>query len=267
METKKFEIFIETNELGYSMFYDTKKEISLNTILILDNLKQIDAAKDYLVLSKFFNLDEKLIQITNDKINFLNIYSLFLNFRCELLYNMTLLYLFRTPLEQNIHIRYIYLEIFRYIERFNKQENSKIEMLCETYKVKNDHNMFCDSRKEFKKKYKLNKIEDYRNWYSAHNHYDYHEYYDNIAEIDPTDVIQMCFRFIDCENIFYEFLKSLNDSLKNHFTIISKMLDTLNILPEEHLFSTLETRKAELTDEKYEQIKVILNKIFQKMSL
>lgn len=263
METKEFEIIIKTDEQGLTINNQTKNEILINSLKIDDILTDIAEDKNLLEIVEFYKFDEKSNKLLKDKIDLFNIYGLFLNFQCDLRYYINRLYLEKTGIEQNIQIRHIYNDLFRYKERFSNRENTIINRLCKKYNVDSHKKIRSKSLKEFNSKYEKT-IYEKRNLFAAHNAAE-NDYLDNcnlMAVIEPTDVIQMCFQFLECERDFFKIIEALVTSLTEQVNEINKELKKQKPFIEENLLQELENRKTEITKEKYKLIKAILNEIF-----
>lgn len=266
MNENRFKIEIETDEFGYTMYQQFQEEIFINTNKIKENNLGIERCEDYLLFAEFFELDKDFIPFTKDRIKFLNVYNSFINIRNDIKFNRVGLYLAKTELEQIIHIRYIFIEIKRYIDRMDKKDSLYINEMCDNYPefvVMNGKAYYAFLFNDFlEKNYKM--IKKNRNL-STHNAEidNYKNYYKRISNIKIIDVENICAEFINCQEILFKLLESLNVFHSNDLNKIIIDLENERHLEKDELYDILEEKKSKISFNKYKHIKYIISQLFK----
>ena len=260
-----FKIEIETDEKGLKMHQQFQEEISINTSKIKENNLGIERSEDYLLFVEFFELDKDFIPFTIDRIKFLNVYNSFINIRNDINFNRLGLYLAKTELEQIIHIRYILIEINRYIERMDEKDSLYINEMCDNYPelvVMAGKAYYAVLFNGFLEKYYkwINKNRNLSTHYAEINNYK--NYYKRISNIKIKDIENICDEFLICQEILFKLLESLNKFHTDDLNKIIIELENEKHLEQDELYKILEEKKSLIPFKKYKHIKYIISQIF-----
>lgn len=264
MDRNKFKIEIETDEKGFNMHHQFQEEISINTTKIKENNLGIERSEDYLLFAELFELDKDFIPFTIDRIKFLNVYNSFINIRNDINFNRLGLYLAKTELEQIIHVRYILIEINRYIERMDEKDSLFINEMCENCPetvVMEGKAYYAVLYNGFLEKYYkwINKNRNLSTHYAEINNYK--NYYKRISNIKIKYIENICVEFLNCQEVLFKLLESLNKFHNDDLNKIKIELENKKHLEQDKLYEILEEKRSKISFNKYKHIKYIISQI------
>ena len=225
--TEDSNVIIQTNASGIKLYNASKKAIE-------DNSKQIDKlVQQYRKLIRISEFGEKhqlnIDPVINkdDNIQFIELYSNFLDATTELFISCRELYIAKTKTEQIYYIKNIYLCLARYIDRM-KQQSRFLQSLSTDYDCLSLFDEYTSTLRVFNNKY-INKITNNRNRIVAH--YDKNisciDYYDITLKYDAEAICQMTIQFMDTQKLLSALLATISSRL------LEKLFDNCTKLERE----------------------------------
>lgn len=164
--------------------------------------------------------------------------------------------------EQIFYIKYIYINLYRYLERINK-EWGVVKKITVEFGIENEYKVANKSIQDFRSKY-YHRIKERRNKLYAHisDIEDYREYHNDIIKVDIQDETNMCIEFMAANKLVSDLLNKIGYIIISKF---SEMQIRTNISAEETkslIYSKIEKFKS-ITPDLYETVKQKVDDICQ----
>lgn len=259
-------IVLLTDKNGISIFENSKQIIQEVSAIIDTNIETIKYIN--IVINQTANIEinkkEEFLDFQKSQIDFLEIYCFLLNFQIDISISSRELVLARSRPEQIYYIKNIYIELYRYLERHNK-DLGKIRTLCESSFEYKDYNSKLIG---FRKKY-YSKIKEERNIYYAHfdSESNYKEYYDYILKIDIDKTIKMCSEFLSVHEKLTLIFKQLSDNIFEKSIQMNNILKQKNEDIKNEIINRLEELRALSSENIDLETKMKVEKLYEKFKL
>lgn len=257
---KNDSIIIKANQSEVSFYELSKRTIENNSKLIDTCISSLSKFETYNSNINTLKIDLPILRKElEDSIKLLNMYCIFLNFSIDSSIECRELMLAKNKSEQIHYCKQIYIELFRYLERVQKDS----QILYSLSIVSNNqdlHKKYTESNRTFKTQYESH-IKNRRNKFFAHikDINNYNEYYNEVLKISIHEVINMCIQFSKVQGILSELYSNIFDNLTN---------STINdlIKNRDELYTQMELSKDKIPKEQFELSKSSIDSIYQKMN-
>ena len=219
----KNEIITSTNTSGVNLYKMSKLIIDEYSKNIDINIQII--AHGELLKSKIATIDiackDEFVEFQTKQIAFYELYCFILNFNIDFSISSRELYLASSKSERIFYIKSIYIELYRYLERHNKDlgDIRKLNGASEKYKEYNKCLL------DFRTNYYV-RIKTGRNIFFAHldKKTQYKEYYKFVDNLDAEEVAKMCINFLAIQEKLSVILEKISNSLTNDAVVFNDLI-------------------------------------------
>jgi hypothetical protein len=239
-------ILISTTASGINLYkaskaviddYSSDIDINIQSIALCELLRTTVATIEIPQKDEF-------IDFQTNRIAFCELYCFFLNFSIDFSISSRELYLATNKSEQIFYIKSIYIELYRYLERHNKD----LGIIKKLYGVSEEYKEYNRCLKEFRSNY-YEQIKTNRNTFFAHldNGARYGDYFEFTTNLDAEEVAKMCVSFL---------------SVQEKLSIIYKQLSVTQISTTLAFGDLIQKRKEESdmeVQDKLEEIKGLVS--------
>ncbi|MCL2738646.1 MAG: hypothetical protein FWE30_04285 [Bacteroidales bacterium] len=259
-----FEIKISTNETGFTVYQKVKDNISGYAVLLDQTVKHIKLMdKIMLFIEKQGVVRKDANAVISSLICGLNLSCIFIDFNVNISILIRDLFLSKSRPEQIAYIKYIYIELYRYLECHHK-DFSKIKGLACSAGVELNFKKYAQLFNEFNNKH-YEQIKRNRNTIFAHfdNHQDYCGYYVQVLALDIDECSKMCIEFLTTQQY-------LNDEIYGKiFSYQQKVMEKINTEVDtstndskKRIYEKMELLRGLMTEEHLNMIKSKIDEFY-----
>jgi len=215
-------IWIPATQSGIYLFETSKNVIKENSIIIDENINSLVKIKSKLEDERSLSNESKnsdFIELLNDFIKFKYQYCYFLHFTMDFSVNIRELKLASTKSEQLFYTKVIYIDLYRYLEKHNRDLGIINRLSGSSLEYKEYHKSYL----RFREKY-YREIKENRNLFYAHfdAEVEYDEYFNIAANLDAEIVGKLCICFYETQMK----LSSIYLSIDKYF--LDRIIDIYN---------------------------------------
>lgn len=169
--------------------------------------------------------------------------------------------------EQIHYIKYIYIQLYRYLERISK-EWGIIKKIATEFNIEQEYKAANKSLQNFRDKYYCDRIKEKRNKLYAHltDTQDYREYHNDVIKIDIEDETKMCIEFMAANDLFRVLLSKIGYLPLLEFVKLKNQTDNEVKQSRSSIFDKIKSLK-EVNPKIYETIKKQLDEIYEKFDI
>lgn len=192
-------IWIPATQGGIYLFETSKNVIKENSIIIDENINALVVIKSKLEEERIpSNESNKFdrIELLSDFIKFKYQYCYYLHFTMDFSINIRELMLASTRSEQLFYTKVIYIDLYRYLERHNRDLGIINKLSGTSSEYKEYHKSYSRFKEEYYKQIKEN-----RNLFYAHfdAKIEYDKYFNIAANLDAEIVGRLCISFYETQ--------------------------------------------------------------------